>query len=186
MNSLTKTTRKRRVDGVTQRYHVKPDIAPSEVSAAEILAAEEDRRAKADLRAYAEEALRHMTTQNSSDSMRSDYLGMVSGAIGETPTETRARKLRERREHRGMSPVDIEFSGTWLEVNRRSPSYTGTNFYDSMEAAVREITGIVYPTSTGHADWVYFWDLPMGRAKAEAFRDSLVRRGWTLAEIKED
>ena len=180
MNSITKTTRIRRADGVTQRYHTKPAVAPSEVSADEILAAEED------LRAYAEEALRHMTTQNSSDSMRSDYLGMVSGAIGETPAETQERELLERRERRGLSPVVIEFSETWLEVKRHDPSPIGTNFYDSVEASVCEVTGIVHPTSTGHDDWVYFWDIPMGRAKAEAFRDAMRARGWTLSEIKED
>ena len=176
MSTATRTTKKRSADGVTQRYHVNT-VQPPEVSADEILAA------KTALRAYAEEALRHMTTKNSSDSMRSDYLGMVSGAIGETPAETRARELRERR---GVSPVDVEFSDSWLEVKRRSPSPAGTNFYDSVEGAVREVTGIVHPTSTGHDDWVYFWDIPMGRAKAEAFRDSMVRRGWTRAEIKED
>ena len=184
MNSITKTTRIRRADGVTQRYHV-ATVPPSDVSAAEILAAEEDRRAKADLRAYAEEALRHMTTQNSSDSMRSDYLGMVSGAIGETPAETQERKLLERRERRGMSPVIIEFSDDVLEV-RRDPHYDGLNFYNSVEAAVREVTGVTYPTSTGHSTWVSFWDVPVGKANAEAIRDALIRRGWTLAEIKED
>ena len=180
MSTPTHVTRKRRADGVTQRYHTKPDIAPSEVSAGDVIA---ERAAR---RAAGVAALHRIAYTNASDSMRADIIGEMTGAIGETPAETRARELRERREHRGVSPVEITFGDSWLELYRRSPSYGGTNFYDSVESAVREATGITHPTSTGHDDWVYFWDIPVGRAKAEAFRDAMHARGWTRAEIKED
>ena len=180
MSSTTQPTRIRRADGVTQRYHTKPDIAPSEVSADEIVA---ERAAR---RAAGVAALHRIAYTNASDSMRADIIGEMTGAIGETPAETQARELREGREHRGVSPVEIAFGDSWLELTRSSPSYAGTDFYDSVESAVCEVTGIVHPTSTGHDDWAYFWDLPMGRAKAEAFRDAMHARGWTLAELESE
>ena len=84
----------------------------------------------------------------------------------------------------GHNELPQNHAVTSLDATRHYPSYAWLNFYDSAEAAVQEVTGVTHPTSTGHDDWVSFWDIPMGQGRAEAFRESMIRRGWAKTEIK--